>query len=373
MGRILHEKTAGFTRRFFHVELILIEKIIHWYILVGMKRLFHVCLLNLLVAFCLTPPGQGADAPKPRTGPAIQGYAYFLPQSDSANAYDWVRNFVKAGWKQEMLEDLQKSQWPLYSPRFCLPPCRSEFVYSAFSLPPSQAGSPYMVLYQGTVMAPENGFFRFVGMGDETLLVNFGGRNVLEAGFILPSDKTNSASPQKIKSMFRTLKKSQMKVPGATTWNEEAGGLYCGSVFQVEKDRRYAIRILYSDSGGRAGLCLLMQRYGQEKPSSENQLKLPEGEKLDLFRTGGTLPKKEMFAQLYGVSPQSDSLELPEFREDSLVWPSCVDAPDAALDAALLSVDFVGETEIVQEEEEAKPARKNKKKGKRKKKKKKKA
>lgn len=292
--------------------------------------------------------GQGA------TGSALGGKAYFLPQSEGANAWDWIRDFVRGGWKTGKLESLEQSNFYLYISSFNVPPCQSSVMRDCFMLPRNRAHEPYMVLCQGTVQAPENGYFRFVGMGDETFLVNFGGQNVLEAGFVLPTDKRNSAQAPKIKSMFRSLKRTKMKVPGARTWNEEAGGLYCGSVFQVEKGKRYAIRVLYSDTGARGGLCLLMQRYGEKKPTSSAALKLPEGEKLDLFRTAARkAPGTEEMARLCRTTPQEIQPDMLEFREDSLVWPSCLDAPDAALDSRFMSIPADGKTDAVEVEDDA--------------------
>jgi hypothetical protein len=163
-----------------------------------------------------------------------------------------------------------------------------------------------VVLYKGTVTAPKDGSFRFLGKPDDTLAVRFNGQNVLLAN----------------------LQRQMQSVPlftDKTTPLREDGDLFIGKWFQVERGKTYPIEILISElPGGYFTACLMIEERGMSYPA---RTFAPVAGKpaYPVFQTkkGIPIPKREQSSLTppQGAPPKWKPTEtVPEVAPDPVVF-----------------------------------------------------
>lgn len=167
-------------------------------------------------------------------------------------------------------------------------------------------------VFKGRVIAPKTMKFRFVGSADDTLMVRFGGKVVLECGYVLPSVFTGNNSDEAFskgtdKQYIQNLRAgkdpkhkgySLIQLKSAGFFNDSFGGLTGGSPVSVQKGKDYPIEIIIGECGRHGFYYLMTQEVTKDK-------KAP----LMLFRTNEDWP----------VSPQ-DGEKGPAYSKDSPVW-----------------------------------------------------
>ncbi len=239
-----------------------------------------------------------------------------------------IRHFVKTGWDTRFLEQYYSPKVRLYAPYFYLPRCKASYAPVAFQCEDQNVRpSCWVALYRGVVKAPKTGKFRFVGMGDDTLLVRFNNKTVFEYGWSIPSRNKMTlgthpgywyeitSRPKEPRALFQ--------FDDTPHWNEKIGGLSSGKVFEVKRGCEYPIEVLISEIPGEEfGYALLLEEVG-DTPSSGFHIGNPEP-KLHLFRTNRSYPTREKLIEALkfnGVDYRVGKiLECPEFEKDSLVW-----------------------------------------------------
>lgn len=267
-------------------------------------------------------------------------YQYEAPSnshdSDPDPRVELIKNFLDKNWDVSALSETRKSAAALYASLFFVPRCYASLVPSAFMVPRCQSRKyANIVLYNGSVEAPESGWFRFVGTGDDMLLVSIGGQTVLEAGYCLPSGKkpasgTDENYQKRIgKSKYAT---ALMPYPGFLTWNAELGGLTAGLPFYVEKGRIYNVKILYVDMAGCAGFCLLMEHLKSRNAAGKGKVKPSKDKPLDIFRVADHMPNQRDMELLIGRHKVTGGpMEWADFNQDSLVWTISPMQPTACI------------------------------------------
>jgi len=170
-------------------------------------------------------------------------------------------------------------------------------------------------IYSGYVVAPFTGIFRFVGCGDDGLVVRFNRQLVLDYGYYsltlgksisgpndcLEGDASKNQAHRAIsgkKGLY--LDKPDLYFPKTFGSHGIASGLPIG----VTKGKVYPIEIMYTNiEGGNYSMALFIEMLGSnERPLKANPEKLP------LFRTSSDLPES--------VSGGN----LPAFDPDSPIW-----------------------------------------------------
>lgn len=245
-----------------------------------------------------------------------------------------VRAYLKSGWDAASLSGAQKVGATLYSSSFYLPSCKASAVPFCFQFSPCHERKyANIVIFEGCVEAPKSGWFRFVGTGDDMLLVNFGGKTVLEGGYRLVSGKkiqdgmALSYQKQVGRGGYAT---ALMLYPGALIWNKELGGLTCGLPFEVEQGKVYQMKILYVDMAGGAGYGLFLEHLKNRQAASKGIAKIAKGQMLDLFRLSEQLPDEADCRKLLGRHAQSDGGWV-RFNPDSLIWTPTTQQPNATI------------------------------------------
>ena len=297
-----------------------------------------------------TRSGQGVDVMGGKTNRAIDkmaaddtstltGRFYDLKQPVREGAkplhreavVEFIKNFMDADWDRSMLRQYYSPKVKLEAPYFYLPRCKAAYAPYAFNC---NSGSQtrkvepldWVVHYSGTVIAPESGNFRFVGMGDDAIVVRFDNKVVLEAGWSIPSRNNMTlgisrkyqdeiTSPSGGRALYQ-----YKEIPH---WNQMLGGLPSGRHFHVTKGKAYPIEILLSEiPGNEFGYCLLIEKVHGN--GDHGKFGPDESPTLALFRTNDLLPDLEEIKQAlkrngtnYAVGK---NLEVPPFLLDSPVW-----------------------------------------------------
>lgn len=123
-----------------------------------------------------------------RTGDGFQGTFYDLKQTNSKRPTGMtpekysqeVRRFVMGGWNESIFSRYFKAPDPLYTRQVFVPFIWATEGPKAFGLEKLVQPMMYVVVYKTTVIPPYSGNIRFVGKGDDLMVVRFDGNVMLE-------------------------------------------------------------------------------------------------------------------------------------------------------------------------------------------------
>lgn len=230
-----------------------------------------------------------------------------------------LKDIAKRGFKPRNFSKFYKAPTTLYQTKFLIPSMPADKAPAAFSVEKYVQPKQWFVIYRGNVQAPKSGRYRFVGAGDDVLMVRFNNRLVFDYGYTLAATgggggAISEASYNKDKNSdaIRNFKRlSPMPVPSVTYQyatngriNKDIGGLAVGPEFQVSAGTTYPIEILISEiPGGIFSTSLLIEEEGMTYQKDPGGLPI-----LPLFRLDHSLP-----------DPQVKG-EAPPFDPDGPVW-----------------------------------------------------
>lgn len=271
----------------------------------------------------------------------LTGRFYDLKQPVAAGAQplsrhsvvSFIKEFMDSGWDMRKLEKYYSPEVKLAAPYFYLPRCKASYAPEAFEC--NREGQSrqvkqqdWVVVYTGQVTAPETGTYRFVGMGDDAMVVRFNKEVVLESGWSIPSRNnmtlgTSTAYQKQITSAEGG--RALYQYEETPHWNRMLGGIATGSTFRVEQGKSYPIAILISEiPGNEFGFCLLIEKVADEESPQYGTFTPGKSPVLALFRTNDTTPDLE---EIEENLKQEDAdytvrlpLECPPFAEDSPIW-----------------------------------------------------
>lgn len=270
-------------------------------------------------------------------GSALKGTFYDLkqtrqgsPLANSPNETARVINEFMKNWNEGVLSKYYQSPTNLYASNFCLPNCKAEYAPAAYQCKDKCQPSAWVAVYRGKVKAPFTGKMRFVGTGDDVLMVRFNNQLALEAGWCIPSmygkpgdvgtmGSMNNPHANEYHRLIAEGKDSNhpgyefITRPELPKWSRELGGLTAGREIYVEEGKVYNIEVLISEvPGGAFGFVLLTQTRTDVGYDNNN---------FDLFRTNFSNPSAADIQKLISEEGCSmGSLEMPKFNEDSPVW-----------------------------------------------------
>ena len=221
--------------------------------------------------------------------------------------YKAVSGFIR-GWKLSRLEDYFQSPKKKYSAFFYVPMDDSRRATEAFGVSETVKPSYWVAYYNGTIAAPENGRYRFVGYGDDVLLVRINKRLVLDAGFEPYKDKLNSRwdSDDDNNRKYPVGRKKDL--------------LYIGDWINMRKGEPLRMEVLIGDVGGECSSHLLIQKQGVEYKQANYSYTVTEnGKKVTKTGTRPVLPlfklqevPKELRSKMK-LNPKEVTLEGPVF------------------------------------------------------------
>lgn len=243
----------------------------------------------------------------------------------------FIRNFMDSDWDPEMLENYYSPKVELAAPYFYLPRCKASYAPKAFRCNEGEQErtvepQDWIVVYSGKVKAPKSGHFRFVGMGDDAIVVRFDKKVVLESGWSIPSKGDMVLGTKRDYQDYISSPKggcALYKYEETPHWNRMLGGIQTGTKFHVKEGQTYPIDIIISEiPGNEFGFCLLIEELETGKAPT-GRYEVGDAPKVAIFRTNDTLPDlKEIEEALTkdGDYRVSNNLEVPPFLEDSPVW-----------------------------------------------------
>lgn len=271
---------------------------------------------------------------------------------------DLLHRFNKEKWDQDFFSAYYSPKIRLYAPYFYLPRCKAAYGPEAFQCNSTTGEgahqvepTAWVVVYRGMVTAPRSGTFRFVGMGDDTLMVRFNNRLVLESGWSIPTRRYYdegthrsyqldiSRKPTSFNSRHqreitpKTCGRAIYQYNSTPHWNERLGGLPSGVPFTVKQGEKYPIEILVSEiPGSEFGFCLLVEELKSPARAPYGIIPADQSPVLHLFRTADTLPDPRRMKRALTNTDEDYSIndceEGPPFREDSLIWQVDFDEAD---------------------------------------------
>lgn len=281
--------------------------------------------------------GNGLGDEGGKGGSALEGTFYDLkqtrqgsPMANSPNETARVLNDFIKSWNAGTLSKYYQSPTKLYASNFCLPSCKAEYAPAAYQCKDKVQPSAWIAIYRGKVKAPFTGKMRFAGTGDDVLMVRFGGKTVLEAGWCIPSTygqagdvgtrgSMNNPAAQEYHKKIADGKDNDHKGyefiprPELSKWTRELGGLTAGTEIDVVEGKEYPIEVLISEiPGGAFGFVLLTQQRGETGYDNN---------KFDLFRTNFSCPSATELEKLISAEGCSmGKMEMPVFNQDSPIW-----------------------------------------------------
>ena len=228
-----------------------------------------------------------------RHGPGLPGSFYDCKQlkdgapspyaEDAANAafIDKVLRPMAKDWNASALERFFKAPEKLMADRLFIPEVSAEAAPKAYGVADRCKGRRWIAHYKGAVVAPKTGRFRFVGRGDDTLLVRFNSRMALDAGWTvlaLPGHLANfGAKPDPARAAAQGLTGDAYPAK-----NPAHPPFRCGPWFDTVKGREYPVEIVLSEiPGGKFSAYLMLEEAGSDnKPAGDPFLFRMSGEEV---------------------------------------------------------------------------------------------
>jgi len=151
--------------------------------------------------------------------------------------------FFRGGWDENVLKKYFKADQSMIAPQIMMPNMASEEATKAFGVEKQIKGLRWVVHYKAKVTAPRDGSFRFMGWGDDLMVVRFDKDTVLFAAFPQPF------LPDLMKNF-----------PGLKQESQHPERLIKGKWCQVERGKTYEMEVLVSEAyGGRSEFLLLVE------------------------------------------------------------------------------------------------------------------
>ena len=185
-------------------------------------------------------------------GAGLIGHFYDLKQSRSGKENgmtvqrygEVVANFVRDGWRPQILNEYFKSPSPLVATQIMIPNMSADEGPKAFELEKQVKPSRWLVHYKGRVSPPKSGTYHFVGAGDDVMFVRFNGKLVLARCWFAVSDWKPVAN----------YNYGYTRIPN---------GFAKGDAIKVEAGRFYDMEVLIGEQhGGLVFFSLLIEEEG---------------------------------------------------------------------------------------------------------------
>ena len=184
------------------------------------------------------------------------------PMAAGEGAYfEFLHSFVK-NWDMSRLSKYFKSEQSLSAQRIFIRLINSAEAPAAFDVAGKVKPTNWLVVYRGRVTAPVTGRIRLWGCGDQFLVVNWAGRNVLDTGYFLateplPGNGRNYDKP--VLGLSEVIKKGVHFNPPVNI------PFRCSPWFDVRKGQEYDLKIAIGDTGGVTSFHLLWEMFGKDK------------------------------------------------------------------------------------------------------------
>ena len=210
------------------------------------------------------------------------------------NAFRVVRDFVSHGWDTAILAKYFRSDTPLYTSRVYVPIDNSTEAPKAFGVEDKVKPNLWIVHYKGRFRARKDGEFRFVGCGDNILVVRLNKQNIFDG-----SGSTGGCIDPKLK----VSPPESLGPVCAGVWNakeKNAWNLTPGKWFRTNLGSLYDIEVIIGDTGGLFSAFLLFEERGAKYGNRKNGF----GVAYPLFQLDNSpMPKNKTPKHLEDLNP----------------------------------------------------------------------
>ncbi|MES2438165.1 MAG: hypothetical protein V4584_03825 [Verrucomicrobiota bacterium] len=259
---------------------------------------------------------------------ALVGTFYDLKQTSNREPTDMTddqfrietADIVKRGFKDSVFRKYFKAPRELYQTKLLIPMIPAEGAPAAFEVEKEVQPRRWIVVYRGAVKPPRAGRFRFVGAGDDLLVVRLNGRSVFDYGYTLASTGTHlfgrgedmDGTKEEDQVLAKEIRKlSPMKLPisfykyaSTPRQNSQIGGMAVGPEFEVKEGQVCPIEILIGEiPGGSFSVSLLIEEIGATYQKDPAGFPI-----LPLFRLDNSQPSTELKG------------EVPPFDPNGPIW-----------------------------------------------------
>ena len=164
----------------------------------------------------------------------------------------------------------RQAELKLYASNIFIPPRNAAEATKAFDCEKEIQAPGWLAYYEGNFSPPITGKFRFVGLGDDIMVVAVGGKTVLSTFW--PNSKLNVTRFE-----ASWLPKDAGKTDGqGLRFPPHAGGRYAGEWLELRKGQTYRIQIAFGESyGGLFSAALLIEQQGGNYPTAGRDTQLP--------------------------------------------------------------------------------------------------
>ena len=213
--------------------------------------------------------GNGGGSPEfgAPDGTGLRGYFYDLKQTADKKPtgmtwkkyYDILTQYFGEGWKESLLKPYYKSEEPIYTSMVAISTRSSEEAPKAFGLENEVKPAFWVIHYRAKVKAPQSGDYRFIGFGDNVLVVKIKDKLVLDAGFYgtLKQPDLRQALPY----IFPTYARFHGKI-----WDPH---LKIGPSVHFDAAEASDMDVLIGDDGGHCSFFLMIEKEGNIYGSGE--------------------------------------------------------------------------------------------------------
>jgi len=206
----------------------------------------------------------------------LTGYLYDLKQSSdrkplATDASQVIKALVDK-WDERTLQKFYKVPNPLTSFQWFIPMMGADGAPKAFHAENEVQPNNWLIFYQGKITSNVSGSFRFVGIGDDVLLVRFNRKFVFDGGWFAQFAKEMNNEKGEFNGPF--IGNSDMK-------------LRIGTWFTVRAGETYPMEVLIGEIPGNAfSQFLLIQQRGREYEKRADG----QGVLLPIFQIGQVEP-----------------------------------------------------------------------------------
>ena len=181
-----------------------------------------------------------------------------------------LSQFTHGGWNQRYLDKFFKAPTTLRATHLMIPYVSSEEAPDAFGVKKFVQPSLWMVHYRGRVSPPESGTWRFVGGGDNFVIVRINGKVVLDCGFPQYDDATDFTAATKYTYQGFQIGDGS-GIPGVP------GGFAVSESMNLQANKSYDMEMVIGDDGGLMFFTLLIEKQGvqSERDVSGNPILPP--------------------------------------------------------------------------------------------------
>lgn len=193
----------------------------------------------------LKQTAEGKDSEMKGKGGSLSKDPVELAANDK---YRGIISQFLTNWDPKILEGFYKTKNPLSSYQIFIPKLEASEAPKAFGVQKDVLPTRWVIHYQGNFVAPSSGTFRFVGFGDDILVVRFNRKIALDSGYTTFTGNTRevvgetSVGGQKLNAGDWFNMTEGQAYPIEILIGEEPGGAFFSFLLIEEKGRDYEKR-----------------------------------------------------------------------------------------------------------------------------------